>query len=74
MVYYVIETQTNETGSANIFVYTDRTQSEQKYHEILMYASASSVKKHGAVLMTEDTFILKSELYNHQDTTDSIIE
>ena len=70
MVYYVLELQTNETGGANIFVFTDRNQAEQKYHQVLTYASVSEVRKHGAVLMNEDGFILKSETYNHSTIND----
>ena len=66
MVYFVIETQVNETGAVNVFPFQDRNDAESKYHEILMYASKSTVKKHGAMICTEDMFIIKSEVYNHE--------
>ncbi|MBO7731048.1 MAG: hypothetical protein J6S67_00795 [Methanobrevibacter sp.] len=65
MYFYVIETQTGESGSTNTFVYKDRADAEAKYHEVLMYASKSTVRRHGCMIMTEDLFILKSEVYNH---------
>ena len=65
---YVIELQTNDTGAVNVFTFDNRPDAEAKYHEILMYASKSSVKKHGAVIITEDLFIVKSEVYNHSET------
>ena len=73
MLFYVFEIQTNETGSANVFVFNDRNKAEQKYHEVLMYASGSKVRKHGAILMNEDSFIIKSEIYVHQDTDTDMI-
>lgn len=65
MVFYVFEIQTNETGSVNVFPFTDRADAEAKYHEVLMYASKSEVRKHGAILLTEDLFVIKSEIYDH---------
>lgn len=67
MLYFVIETQATDTIAVNVFTYTDRNDAESKYHEILMYASKSQVRKHGAMLMTEDLFVIKSEMYNHGD-------
>lgn len=64
-MFFVIETQVNETGAVNVFTFTDRDNAESKYHEILMYAAKSQVRKHGAMLMTEDLFVIKSEMYNH---------
>lgn len=62
---YVIELQTNETGAVNVFTFDNRADAEAKYHEILMYAAKSTVKKHGAIIITEDMFIVKTEVYNH---------
>lgn len=64
-MFYVFEVQTNETGAVNVFTFNTREDAESKYHEILMYASKSSVNKHGAMIVTEDMFIVKSEVYNH---------
>lgn len=65
MVFYVFEIQSNTTGAVNVFPYTDRADAESKYHEILMYAAKSDVRKHGAILLTEDMFVIKSEIYDH---------
>lgn len=65
MVFYVFEIQSNETGAVNVFPFTDRANAEAKYHEILMYAAKSEVRKHGAILITEDMFVIKSEIYDH---------
>ena len=65
-MFYVIEFQTNESGATNTFCFADRNEAESKYHDILRYASVSNVKKHGAMIITEDMFILKSEIYNHE--------
>ena len=65
-MFYVIEIQTNDSGATNTFVFAKKEDAEAKYHEVLMYASKSSVRKHGAMIMTEDMFILKSEIYNHE--------
>lgn len=64
-MFYVIEFQTNETGAVNVFTFTERADAEEKYHNVLMYASKSQVKKHGAMIVTDDLFIVKSEVYNH---------
>ena len=68
-MFYVIELQTNESGATNTFCFANRDDAESKYHEILMYASKSSVRKHGAMIITEDMYILKSEIYNHEVVT-----
>ena len=65
-MFYVLEFQTNETGATNTFCFNDKNNAESKYHEILMYASKSNVRKHGAMILTEDMFIIKSEIYNHE--------
>ena len=62
MTYYVIEFQTGDTGAAIPLAYTDRNLALQKFHEIMAYASVSSVPKHGAIIITEDLFVLESGL------------
>lgn len=69
-MFYVIEVQTyDETGSIIPVAYADRAEAESKYHSVLAYASKSEVPKHGAMLCTDDLFILKSEVYNHKSVT-----
>lgn len=72
MKYYVIEMQTGESGTASVQIFEDRNLAEARYHEILMYASQSKVHKHGAMIMTEDMFVVKSEVYVHQDEYDDL--
>ena len=66
-MFYVIEIQTSNTGAIIPFVFQDRNQAEAKYHNILSAAAVSEAPKHGAMLFTDDGFVLKSEVYNHQD-------
>ena len=66
-MFYVIELQTNETGAVNVFTFTERADAEEKYHDILRYASKSKVRKHGAMIVTEDFFTVKSEVYSHEN-------
>lgn len=71
MVFYVIEIQTNaEVGSVIPFTFTNRNEAEAKYHSLLAVAAVSEVPKHGAMLFTDDCFILKSEVYNHAEVTE----
>lgn len=68
MVYYVLETQTNEDGTGAVLpaiVKTDLNEAESEYHRILHYAAISSVYKHGAVIITEDDVVIKKESYKH---------
>ena len=68
MVFYVIEIQTGvESGAVLPFTFTDRSQAESKYHSLLAVCATSTVKKHGAMLFNEDGFILKSEVYSHEE-------
>ena len=68
MIYYVLEIQTSlEAGAVIPFTFTDRNQAEAKYHSLLAVCATSSVRKHGAMLFNEDGFILKSEVYNHEE-------
>lgn len=65
-MYYVIEIQSaNNTGAVIPFTYTDRNEAEAKYHTLLAVAAVSEVDKHGAMLFTDDGFVIKSEVYNH---------
>lgn len=66
-VWYVFELQTygDGTGSAIPTSYPDLHQAESKYYLILSAAAISSVYRHGAVLMTEEGFTLKQEVFTH---------
>ena len=66
-VYYVLELQTygDGTGSAIPQSYPDLHAAESKYYLILSAAAVSSVYRHGAVLMTEEGFTMKQEVFTH---------
>lgn len=70
-MFYVIEIQTNDqTGAVIPFSYTDRNDAEAKYHTLLAAAATSSVRKHGAMIFNEDGFIIKTEVYNHEEVNE----
>lgn len=60
MVYYVIETQSGSTPAALVTVFNDMATAKQKYYTIMAAAAVSQVPKHGAMLMTEDMFVVLS--------------
>lgn len=66
MIYYVVETQTGDTGSAIVTVFDNLADAEVKYHDVLRYAVKSNLRKHGCMIVNEDMFIVKSEVYNHE--------
>ena len=65
-MFYVIEFQSEErTGAVLPFTYEHQDDAEAKYHDILSVAAKSSVRKHGAILITDDLFVTKYEVYPH---------
>lgn len=68
MITYVIELQSGDvSGSAIPMAYADLPDAEEKYHQILQYAAKSEVRKHGAVMVDENGFVLKQEVYHHPE-------
>lgn len=65
-MYYVIETQTNETGAVIPYAFSNLADAEEKYHDVLRAASKSENKKHGCMIINADMFVIKSEVYNHE--------
>lgn len=67
MQYIVIEIQTHTESvvTAQNFIFAERNVAEQKYHEILMYAAASELPSHAAVMLTSDGREVKHETYVH---------
>lgn len=65
-MFIVIELQITEQVAALVNSYEDRNEAENKYHEILMYAAKSSMKKHGAVMMKEEGVLIKRECYTNE--------
>lgn len=65
-MFAVLELQKTDNGLAVISTtYDERSEAESKYHDILHYASVSSVAIHSAVIMSEDGCLLKRECYTH---------
>ena len=63
MTFYIIELQSGEeTGSSIVTTKQTQQEAEQVFHTIMAAASVSSVPKHGAMIVTEDMFVLKQEL------------
>lgn len=69
-MFIVIEIQTLEQVATIVNSYESRDEAESKYHQILMYAAQSQVKKHGAVMLTEEGMLIKRECYEHVDDTE----
>lgn len=67
MIFYVFEFQNTSTGAVIPLAFTDRSDAEAKYHQLLAVAAKSSVRKHGVMLCNEDLFIIKSEVYEHSE-------
>lgn len=65
MIFYVIELQSSTTGAVISFAFTNQPDAEAKYHELLSVAAKSAVPKHGAMLISEDGFLIKEEFYDH---------
>ena len=65
MMYYVLELQTDVTGACIPWSFTDVHQAESKYYAILSAAAISTVRRHGAVLMTEEGIVMKQEVFTH---------
>jgi hypothetical protein len=65
-MFTVIELQTNNgTTTAQHFNFADENQANQKYHEILMYASVSTVDIHSAAIIDCRGYVRKNEYYEH---------
>ena len=63
--FYVLELQTDVTGSCIPWSFTDIHAAESKFYAILSAAAISTVRRHGAVLMTAEGFVLKQEVFTH---------
>lgn len=64
-MFYVLEMQTDQTGSVLVWSYDNLPQAESKFYSILSAAAVSSVRKHGAIILNEDGIMLKHEVFNH---------
>ena len=63
MIFYIVEFQSgNGAGAAIVTTKSTQQEAEQVFHTIMAAAAVSSVPQHGAMIMTSDMFVLKSEL------------
>ena len=65
MIFYVFELQTNETGSALVSTFDNLPAAESKYYLILSAAAISPVRRHGAMIVTEEGVVLRQEVFTH---------
>lgn len=65
-MFIVSELQTTETTAVISYVFSDRLQAEQKYHEVLSFAAVSQVPVHSAVMLTDEGVLIKRESYRHE--------
>ena len=63
-MYIVVELQNNNGQVANIVTaFSTQQQAEQKFHEILMYASVTELTSHSAVILNDRGELIRSESY-----------
>lgn len=63
MTFYVIEFQSGNGMKSTIVTAKDTQQeAEQVFHTAMAAAAVSAVPKHGAMIVTDDMFVLKQEL------------
>ena len=67
-MYIVVEFQKSaqDTMATIVTAYTDQSDAEQKYHDILRYAAKTNLLVHGATMLSEDGSYIKSEPYGTQ--------
>ncbi len=63
----IIEIQHSNNGStaAICTTHTERSEAEQKYHQVLAAAAVSSIDVHSAVMLDDDGSQIKRESYYH---------
>ena len=67
MIYYTIELQSGASGAGIIHAYTNVDDAREKYYDILKYAVKSQVRKHGAVVIDENGFIVEQpRVFEHE--------
>lgn len=68
MKYLVIEIQTAADGTVAplLTVHDTQAEAEQKYHQVLSFASVSDLDYHSAAMLTDQGDWVKSETYNHE--------
>ena len=66
-MYIVMEIQKSSEGALSTLVTTHDTKNkaENKYYTILAYAAVSTLPLHGAVMLHEDGYFIKNEVFTH---------
>ena len=75
--YYIIEIQQNAAGEYGHIVHwafdedpdLARLKAESKYHEIMAAAAISEMKKHSAVILSDEAFPVMNHCYKHPYVT-----
>ena len=67
-MFIVFEIQTNTDGTVGTLVttYTNQNAAESHYHGVLEAAAVSALPVHSCVLMTEEGFQMRREVYKHE--------
>ena len=75
-IFYVLELQTYGDGTGSVIPasYPTLREAESKYYLILSAAAVSTVYRHGAVLLTEEGFTMKQEVFTHPMETEQAEE
>ena len=68
MKYFVLEIQKSSQGVVSTLTtaYDDLAHAEAGFYTLLATCALSNLSKHGAMLITEDGTVCRSEMYNHQ--------
>lgn len=65
MIFYVFELQTNDTGAALVTTFDNLRAAESQFYLVLSAAAISPVRRHGAMIVTEEGVVLKQEVFTH---------
>lgn len=71
MKFIVLEIQKNASGTVSTLAtgYDDRPHADAGYYSLLAVCALSNLPKHGAMLITEDGEVYKSEMYTRKITS-----
>lgn len=66
-MYIVMEIQKNvgDTLSTIVTTHETKNEAENKYYTILAYAAISKMPIHSAVMLHEDGYFIKNEVFTH---------
>lgn len=65
-MYLVLELQTNTNGQVASLInqYDTQAAADNKYHTVLAAAAISQLPVHAAVMLTNEGYVIKNEVYN----------